>query len=326
MSDASKLGAARRELGHGGPQVSMVGVGANNFGRRLDYEGAERVVHAALDLGINLFDTADTYGGGESERFLGKALVGRRDQALIATKFGSPMPGSDPAAHRGSAEYLRAEAEASLSRLQVEAIDLYQMHEPDPSTPIAETLGALHELVVAGKVRWIGISNFSASQAEDAQQTARQMGLTAVVSSQDEYSLLNRKIEQELIPAIEHLGIGLLPYFPLASGLLTGKYRRGEPAPAGSRLAQPASQDRLSDQSKFDVIEALEGFAKERGISLLTVAIGSLLARPVVASVIAGAMSPEQVAANFAAADWVVTEEDWQQLDQITSPRSKAEA
>jgi aryl-alcohol dehydrogenase-like predicted oxidoreductase len=175
-------------------------------------------------------------------------------------------------------------------------------------------------------VRWIGISNFSASQAEDAQQTARQMGLTAVVSSQDEYSLLNRKIEQELIPAIEHLGIGLLPYFPLASGLLTGKYRRGEPAPAGSRLAQPASQDRLSDQSKFDVIEALEGFAKERGISLLTVAIGSLLARPVVASVIAGAMSPEQVAANFAAADWVVTEEDWQQLDQITSPRSKAEA
>jgi aryl-alcohol dehydrogenase-like predicted oxidoreductase len=304
----------------------MVGVGTNNFGRRLDYEGAERVVHAALDRGINLFDTADTYGGGESERFLGKALVGRRDEALIATKFGSPMPGLDPSARRGSAEYVRAEADASLSRLQVEVIDLYQMHEPDHSTPIAETLGALHELVVAGKVRWIGISNFSAEQAEDAQRTARQLGLTEVVSSQDEYSLLDRKIEQELIPAIEHLGIGLLPYFPLASGLLTGKYRRGEPAPAGTRLAGPASQDRLSDQSKFDVIEALEGFAKERGISLLTVAIGSLLARPVVASVIAGAMSPEQVAANFAAADWEATEEDWQQLDQITRPGPKVVA
>jgi aryl-alcohol dehydrogenase-like predicted oxidoreductase len=236
------------------------------------------------------------------------------------------MPGQDPSARRGSAEYIRAEAEASLSRLQVEVIDLYQMHQPDPSTPIAETLGALHDLVVAGKVRWIGISNFSAEQAEDAQRTARQLGLTEVVSSQDEYSLLDRKIEQELIPTIEHLGIGLLPYFPLASGLLTGKYRRGEPAPDGSRLAQAASQERLSDQSKFDLIEALEGFAKERGISLLTVAIGSLLARPVVASVIAGAMSPEQVAANFAAADWVATEEDWQQLDQITGPGPKVVA
>jgi aryl-alcohol dehydrogenase-like predicted oxidoreductase len=318
MSDASKWGAVRRPLGQGGPQVSTIGIGVNNFGNRLDYAGAERVVHAGIDLGINIFDTADVYGAGESERFLGKALSGRRDQALIATKFGSPMPGLDPSAHRGSAEYIKAAVDASLSRLQVDVIDLYQMHQPDPSTPIAETLGALHELVVAGKVRWIGVSNFAAWQIADAQWTARHLGLTEVVSSQDEYSLLDRKIEQELIPAIEHFGIGLLPYFPLASGLLTGKYRRGQPAPEGSRLAGPAARDRLSNQSMFDVIEALERFAAERGISLLTVAIGSLLARPAVASVIAGAMSPEQVAANFAAADWVATEEDWRQLDQIT--------
>ncbi len=316
MTVVSELGY--RQLGSDGPRVSVVGVGTNNFGSRLDRQGAERVVHAALDQGINLFDTADIYGGGESERFLGQALRGRRDEAVVATKFGMRMAGVEPAEHRGAPAYVRLAVEGSLERLQLEVIDLYQMHEPDPTTPVEETLGALHDLVQAGKVRWIGVSNYAAWQVVDAQWTARSLQLTEIVSAQDEYSLLNRKVESQLIPAIEHMGIGLLPYFPLASGLLTGKYRRGQAAPAGSRLSGGRHAGKLQDQAQFDVIEALERFAGEHGISLLELAMGSLLARPVVSSVIAGAMSPEQVAANVAAASWTATEADWRELDRIT--------
>jgi len=309
----------RRRLGPLGPEVSEVGIGTNNFGRRLDKEGAAAVVDAALDLGVNLFDTADIYGGGDSERFLGSALRGRRDEAVIATKFGMPMAGLEPSDRRGSREYIRRAIEASLSRLGIDHVDLYQMHEPDPNTPISETLGALHELVEEGKVRWLGVSNFSGWQLVDAQWTARSQGLTEITSSQDEYSLLNREIEREVLPAIEHLGLGLLPYFPLASGLLTGKYRRGEPAPPGTRLAGSAHVELLADQAKFDKVQALEAFASARGLSLLQVAIGSLLGRTAVSSVIAGAMSPEQVRANVEAASFVASADDWRDLDAITS-------
>lgn len=308
----------RRRLGAAGPEVSEIGIGTNNFGRRLDKKGAEEVVSAALEHGINLFDTADSYGAGESERFLGEALRGRRGDAFVATKFGVSMPGLEPSDRRGSREYIRAAIDGSLGRLQVDCIDLYQMHQPDPATPIAETLGAMHELVEQGKVRWIGVSNFAGWQLLDAQGIARTEHLTELISSQDEYSLLNRGIEQEVLPAIEHLGLGLLPYFPLASGLLTGKYRRGQPAPAGTRLAGGPHAAELADQSRFDILEKLEEFAGERGISLLQVAIGSLLGRATVSSVIAGAMSPAQVTANVAAASWVASAEDWRALDLIT--------
>ncbi|MHB1500947.1 MAG: aldo/keto reductase [Candidatus Dormibacteria bacterium] len=308
----------RRRLGASGPEVSVVGIGTNNFGRRLDERGAASVVDAALDHGVNLFDTADIYGGGDSERCLGAALRGRREQALIATKFGMFKAGLEPSDRRGSREYIRRAITGSLERLQVDHVDLYQMHEPDPNTPIEETLGALHELVQEGKVRWLGVSNFAGWQLVDAQWTARTLSQTELTASQDEYSLLKRGIEKEVLPAIEHLGLGLLPYFPLASGLLTGKYRRGQPAPAGTRLAEGPHAARLADQAQFDIIERLEGFASERGVTLLQVAIGSLLGRSEVASVIAGAMNQGQVAANVAAASWVASEEDWAELDRIT--------
>lgn len=308
-----------RRLGVAGPEVSEIGVGTNNFGRRLDQPGAEQVVSAALDQGINLFDTADIYGAGDSERYLGAALRGRRGEAIVATKFGMAMPGLEPSDHRGSREYIRAAVDGSLSRLQMDVIDIYQMHEPDPNTPIAETLGTLHELVEEGKVRWLGVSNFAGWQLVDAQWIARAGHLTELTCSQDEYSLLNRGIEPELLPAVEHLGLGLLPYFPLASGLLTGKYRRGQPAPPGTRLAGGAHADELNDPSRFDILEKLEEFARERGLSLLQVAIGSLLGRAAVSSVIAGAMNPEQVSANIAASSWVASSADWKALDQITA-------
>jgi aryl-alcohol dehydrogenase-like predicted oxidoreductase len=310
----------RRELGRGGPRVSVVGLGTNNFGRRMAEEAVGPVVDAALDQGINLFDTADIYGGGESERLLGRALRGRRDQALIATKFGMSRAGEDPELHRGDPAYIRDALQASLRRLDVEVIDLYQMHEPDPFTPIAETLGTLNELVQQGKVRWIGCSNFASWQVVDADWTARSLGLTSFVSAQDQYSLLNRDVERELLMALDHSGMGLLPYFPLASGMLTGKYRRGQPPPPGSRLAIASYAAQL-DQTRFDVVEALERFAEQRGISLLQVAIGSLLGRPQVGSVIAGATRPEQVVANVNAASWIATQDDWAELDRI-APRT----
>ncbi len=299
--------------------MAAVGIGTNNFGARMPDEAVPQVVEAALDAGINLFDTADTYGGGESERLLGRALRGHRDEALIATKFGMVRRGEDPAQRRGSAEYVRDAAEQSLRRLGVETIDLYQIHQPDPETPIEETLGALQELVVAGKVRWIGCSNFAAWQLTDAQWTARSRGWSQLICAQDQYSLLHREPEAELLPALDHFRMGLLPYFPLARGLLTGKYHRGQPAPQGTRLAGAGAGAALEDQAQFDVIEALERFAEQRGISLLQVAVGALLGRHQVSCVIAGATSQEQVRANAAAASWVAGEEDWAELDRITS-------
>ncbi|HEY6537584.1 MAG TPA: aldo/keto reductase [Candidatus Dormibacteraeota bacterium] len=310
-----------RSLGRGGPTVSAVGLGTNSFGSRMPDDAVAGVVDTALDLGITLFDTADIYGKGRSEELLGKALRGRRDQALIATKFGMRRAGEDPDQHRGSAAYIGASVEASLSRLGIEVIDLYQMHQPDPTTPLAESLGSLHELVQAGKVRWIGCSNFPAWQVVEAGWLAKTLGVTSFVCAQDEYNLLEREAERELLPALEHLGMGLLPYFPLARGLLTGKYRRGEPPPPGSRLSQGTGSQFLEDRRRLDQVEALREFAEERGLSLLQVAFGALLARPQVASVIAGATKPEQVTANVDAAGWVASPEDWRELEQATADR-----
>lgn len=307
----------RRLLGLGGPSVSPVGLGTNSFGSRMPDEAVAEVVNTALDLGVNVFDTADIYAKGESERLLGRALRQRRDEALIATKFGMQRAGEDPDQHRGTPAYIRASAEASLGRLGVEVIDIYQMHQPDPDTPIAESLGALHELVEAGKVRWIGCSNFPAWQVVEANWTARSLGLTAFVSAQDEYSLLERDAERDLLPALEHLGMRLLPYFPLARGLLTGKYKRGEPAPPGTRASQNSAM--LDNPNNFDKLEALQQFAQSRGLQLLQLAFGALLSRPQVGSVIAGATRPQQVVDNVAAAAWIPSEADWQELDRITA-------
>ncbi len=297
-----------RQLGEDGPQVSVVGLGCNNFGGRIDRDGTRAVVAAAFDVGVNLFDTADVYGNrGGSETLLGEALVGRRDRIVLATKFGNPMSADVEDAPRGSRAYIRSAIEASLRRLQTDWIDLYQYHRPDGVTPVEETLGALNDLVDEGKVRFIGSSNFSAEQVEEADRIARQRGWARFVSAQNEYSLLEREAENELLPVCERLGIGVLPYFPLADGLLTGKYRRGKEAPEGSRLSgQP---ERLKDQA-FDRIEALERYAEERGRRLLDVAIGGLAAQPAISSVIAGATKPEQVRENAAAGEWEPSEED----------------
>jgi aryl-alcohol dehydrogenase-like predicted oxidoreductase len=285
-----------RQLGRNGPEVSVVGLGCNNFGMRVDLDGTRAVVDTALDEGITLLDTADTYGEGNSEAFLGEILQGRRDRVVLATKFGGRMEGRGG----GSASHIEKAVEASLRRLRTEWIDLYQYHVPDGMTPIDETLGALNELVEAGKVRFIGSSNFSAAQIEEADQIARDRGLAHFTSAQNKYSLLEREAEEELLPTCERLGIGFLPYFPLASGLLTGKYKRGQPPPEGTRLS---NRDDVFTDEKWDRIEALERFGAERGLTLLQVAIGGLLAQPAVSSVIAGATKPEQVRANAATAD-----------------------
>jgi aryl-alcohol dehydrogenase-like predicted oxidoreductase len=308
-----------RRLGGSGLAVSVVGIGCNNFGGRIDADRTSEVVHAALDAGINLFDTADTYGNpqGGSEELLGRALGSRRPDVVIATKFGNSMGGLNGPdwGARGSRRYIHRAVEASLRRLGTDYIDLYQMHVPDRQTPIEETLAALDDLVRAGKVRYLGNSNFAGWQLADADWTARAGHLNRFVSAQNEYSLLKRDVERGVVPACERFGLGLLPYFPLASGLLTGKYRRGEAAPAGTRLA--TREDRLK-AARWDVIEALEGYADKRGIPLLHVAIGGLAAQPTVASVIAGATSADQVRANVAAVEWQPTPEDLVELDELT--------
>jgi len=303
-----------------------MGLGTNNFGMKLDLEQSRAVVHAALDHGINLFDTADSYG--DSEQRLGEILQGRRDDVLIATKFGSDVRrlGQDNGVDwgaRGSRRYIHRAVENSLRRLRTDWIDLYQLHRPDPGTPIEETLSALDDLVRQGKVRYLGHSNFTGWQVADAEWIARTRNLERFVSAQNEYSLLRRGIEADLVPALEHYGIGLLPFFPLASGLLTGKYRRGEPPPPGSRIQAWGRESVLTDQT-FDVLEQLTAFAAERGVTLLDVAIGGLAARPAVSSVIAGATSPDQVAANVRAGQWHPTAEDQAELDRITSRRPDA--
>jgi aryl-alcohol dehydrogenase-like predicted oxidoreductase len=304
----------QRELG--GLSVSAVGLGCNNFGRRVDLEGTRAVVDAALDAGVTFFDTADVYGNaGGSETLLGEVLKGRRDQVVLATKFGMDMGDNGPSVRpRGSRAYIREAIEASLRRLQTDVIDLYQYHRPDGETHIEETLGALDELVKDGKVRYIGCSNFTAAELDEAAGAAREIGLTSFVSLQNEYSLLKREIEADVIPKCEQLGVGVLPYFPLASGLLTGKYRRGERAPEGTRLAE---RPQIADDDTFDRLEAAERFARERGIELLDVAIAGLAAQPMVASVIAGATKPEQVRANAAAMRWSPSDDDLRELDRI---------
>ncbi|MEV4760292.1 aldo/keto reductase [Micromonospora sp. NPDC049559] len=310
-----------RRLGNSGLVVSVVGIGCNNFGRKLDLDGTRAVVDAAFDVGINFFDTADIYGEphGASEEQLGAALRGRRDEVVLATKFGMDMSGMNGPDHgaRGSRRYVMRAVEASLRRLGTDYIDLYQMHEPDPGTPIEETLAALHDLVTAGKVRYLGNSNFAGWQIADAAWTARDRGLTPFVSVQNHYSLLERGPEAEVIPAARRFGLGMLPYFPLANGLLTGKYKRGEQPPAGSRLAGGGRYAARLAAADWDTIEAIEKYAAERSVSVLQVAIGGLAARPAVASVIAGATRPEQVRANAEAGVWQPTPDDLAALDAI---------
>ncbi len=307
-----------RNLGNSGLRVSVVGIGCNNFGARMDAEATQRVVDAALDHGINFFDTANTYGQGQSEELLGKALGSRRHDVVIATKFGNPL-GEGVYNSGGSRKYIVQACEDSLRRLGTDYIDLYQIHNPDPRTPIEETLRALDDLVRSGKVRYIGHSNFASWQTVEAHYVAERHNVERFISAQNEYSLLNRRIERELVPACEKYGLGILPYFPLASGLLTGKYRRGEPPPEGTRLAkmQPMAQRILTDRN-WDIVEKLQAFAESRGHTLLELAFGWLATKPYIASVIAGATSPEQVAANVAAAAWRLTPEEMAEVDEIT--------
>ncbi|WP_375424744.1 aldo/keto reductase [uncultured Friedmanniella sp.] len=307
-----------RQLGPSGLTVSTVGIGCNNFGARMADEDVPRVVDAAIEAGITLFDTADVYGNrGGSERLLGRALQGRREQVVLATKFGMDMGGTNGPdwGVRGSRRYIRLAVEASLRRLGTDWIDLYQMHAPDPATPVEETLAALTELVAEGKVRYVGSSNFAGWQVVDADWTARTRHLTGFVSAQNEYSWLKRGIEAELVPALTHTGQSLLPYFPLASGLLTGKYKRGQVAPDGTRLAGRAE---VLEGADFDTVEALEKFAAERGVPLLAVAVGGLAAMPTVGSVIAGATKVEQIEQNVEAGLWEPTPEDLEELRRIT--------
>jgi len=301
----------------GSLSVSAVGLGGNQFGGRLDLDGTRAVVEAALDAGIDFLDTADVYGNkGGSERLLGEVLAGRRDEVVLATKFGWDMAGAngEPAGAQGSRAYIRQAVEASLKRLRTDVIDLYQYHRPDGVTPIEETLGALDELVREGVVREIGCSNFSAAQLEEAERVARERGYARFVSLQNEYSLLEREIEADVVPLCERYGVAVLPYFPLARGLLTGKYHRGEPAPEGTRLH---GREQLADDATWDKIEALKRFAAGRGISMTDLAIAGLLARPIVASVIAGATKPEQVRSNAAAVRWQPTDQDLAEFEAI---------
>jgi aryl-alcohol dehydrogenase-like predicted oxidoreductase len=303
-----------RPLGSSGIKASIVGLGCNNFGRRADLTATRAVVDAALEEGITFFDTADIYGGGQSEEYLGEVLQGRRDQVVLATKFGMDM--GDDRGPRGSRDYIRHALDASLKRLRTDVIDYYWYHRPDGVTPILETLETLHEQVQAGKVRAIGASNFDADQLREAAAVAEEHGLTPFTAVQNEYSLLVRDAERDVLPACEELGIGFVPFFPLASGLLTGKYRRGEAAPSGTRLS---GREELATPEQFDLLEAIQGYADERGVPMIDVAIGALLAREAVSSVIAGATKPDQVRANVAAARWTPSEDDLSALQDVLS-------
>jgi aryl-alcohol dehydrogenase-like predicted oxidoreductase len=313
-----------RNLGNSPLKVSIVGLGANNFGGRMDLAATRAVVHKALDLGVTLIDTADAYGGnGASESCLGEVLGDRRKDVVLATKFGLDVAGSHKIAGASRAYIVQA-VEASLKRLRTDWIDLYQQHYPDAATPIDETLRALDDLVRQGKVRHIGCSNFSAAQVKAADDAAQQHGLTPFISGQDQYSLLMRGIERELVPALETHGMGLLPYFPLASGLLTGKYRRGEPMPKASRLSySPRHQDRFLNDANWRKVEALTAFAERRGRTLLQLAFAWLLSKQLVGSVIAGASTPAQVEDNVkaATAGWALSAEDLGEIDRITEAR-----
>ena len=308
----------QRPLGRSGLPVSVVGLGCNNFGWRIDLEASRKVVDQALELGITLLDTADIYGNlGGSEEALGQILGDRRKEIVLATKFGMAMD-KEERLKGASRRYIMRAVEGSLKRLKTDWIDLYQVHRPDPLTPIEETLRTLDDLVRQGKVRYVGCSNYAAWQVVEAAWTARDRNLDAFISCQDEYSLVARDIERELLPAIESYGLGLLPYFPLASGLLTGKYKRNA-MPEGTRLAaiQGLAQRYLTEEN-WQKVERLEAFAVERGHSLLELAFAWLLARPLVASVIAGATTPEQVEQNVKAAEWELSPADLAEIDRLT--------
>jgi aryl-alcohol dehydrogenase-like predicted oxidoreductase len=326
-AEGSGAGAALRPLGRAGLRVPGVGIGTNNFGGRLDAAGTARVVDAAMALGANFFDTADVYGNGLSEEYLGRALGPRRSRAIIATKLGSPMRDSkfpEGGASRAAIVYA---AEQSLRRLGTDYIDLYQVHRPDPKTPIEETLRAFDDLVREGKVRYIGNSNFDASQVDAAAAASRAAGLAAFTSAQNHYSLLTRDIERDLVPACARHGLGILPYFPLESGLLTGKYKRNQAPPEGTRLGSfakqnPAGVARFLNDANLDKVEKLQAIADAHGHTLLDMAFGWLLSRPYVGSVIAGATRPEQVESNVAAAAWRPTEAIARAIDEATAPRA----
>jgi aryl-alcohol dehydrogenase-like predicted oxidoreductase len=298
--------------------VSLVGLGCNNFGMRCDEQQTAKVVNAALDAGINFFDTADIYGAGMSETFLGKALGPRRDGIVLASKFGAPMT-EDPELRGGKPRWVAQAIEASLSRLGTDHIDLYQMHFPDADTPIEDTLEALNRLVEQGKVLQIGCSNYGAELIDESMKISSTRGLAAFISVQNHYNLLNRELEPEVVEACGRHGLALIPYFPLASGMLTGKYQRGESPPEGTRLARASSQQasRLLSDENFDKVEKLQKFAADHGRTLLELAMSWLSAQPTVCSVIAGATKPEQIEANAGAAEWKPTEEDLEEIDAL---------
>ena len=311
-----------RTLGNSGLLVSVVGLGCNNFGGRIDLQRTRAVVDAAIDAGITLFDTAEMYGkDGGSELALGEVLAGRRDKVVLATKFGHQKVdmGYGPAAGaKGGRGYIRLAVEKSLRRLRTDYIDLYQLHTPDPLTPIEETIAALDELVAEGKVRYIGHSNLSGWQLADAAH--KSAARTPFISAQNQWSLVDRDVEAELVPAAVHFGLGVLPYFPLANGMLTGKVRRGSELPAGSRIA---TRLHLVTDEKLETVEALIDWGAERGVSILEIAIGGLAAQPGCASVIAGATSAEQILANAAAGEWEPTKEELAELDKISPPPAR---
>jgi aryl-alcohol dehydrogenase-like predicted oxidoreductase len=310
-----------RPLGDSGLMVSVVGLGCNNFGRELDVAATRTVVDAAIEEGITLFDTADIYGGiGRSETLLGEVLQGRRDKVVLATKFGhqrADMGYGQAAGAKGGRAYIRRAVTESLRRLQTDHIDLYQLHTPDPVTPMEETLAALDELVTEGKVRYIGHSNLTGWQIADAAHLAAASGRTPFISAQNHWSLLERGTEAEVVPAARHFGLGVLPYFPLANGLLTGKVRRGQPIPSGTRLE---TREGYVTEAKLDKVESLISWGEDRGVSVLQIAIGALAALPGCSSVIAGATKPEQVHANAAAGDWQPTDSELEEINKLVPP------
>jgi aryl-alcohol dehydrogenase-like predicted oxidoreductase len=308
-----------RNLGRSGLIVSAVGLGCNNFGSRCDEAAARAVVHKALDLGVTFFDNSDTYGFGAAEEYLGRALAGRRDQIVLASKFARPMDSSGRL-QGASRRYILSAVEASLRRLNTDYIDLYYQHIADPRTPVEETLRALDDLVRQGKVRYIACSTLAAWQVVEAQWTSTYFGLERYVACQERYNLLERELDDELMPVIQSYGLGLIPFSPLANGLLTGKYRRNMPLPEGARLTRMSrAAARYLTEANWETVERLGDFCAARGRSLLELAISWLLHRPGIASVIAGAMTPEQVAANIRAAEWALTREDMDEIDRLTA-------
>lgn len=308
-----------RRLGNSGLEVTLVGLGCNNFGGRIDFDQTRLVVHKALDVGITLFDTADVYNRGASEDYIGRILGDRRKEVLLATKVAKPM--DDAGRMRGaSRRYILEEVEASLRRLRTDWIDLYQMHAPDPHTPIEETLRVLDDLVRQGKVRYIGCSNYAPWQIVEAQLTARRMNAVPFISTQDEYSLVDRRVEGELIPAAKAYGLGLLPFYPLASGLLTGKYERNRPMPEGARITESKMYtERYLTEANWKIVEELTAFAQRAGHTLLELAFSWLAAHPLVGSIIAGATKPEQVEQNVRAVEWKLSSEELAEVGRITN-------